>query len=83
MQSIPSVLCLLRRTITITAGTGVQPLGQTKMETATQEIRCAHCGKLLAKGEAKHITIKCTRCKCYNTVRAASPSIERLERPRE
>ena len=47
------------------------------------EIRCAECGKLLARGEVVVLTIKCPRCKTYNTLRAASPSPERPERHAE
>lgn len=30
------------------------------------EIRCTHCGKLLAKGSAIWLEIKCVRCKMMN-----------------
>lgn len=56
------------------------------METTTQaaEIRCAHCGKLLAKGTALDLTIKCPRCRAYNTLRSPrSANAERLERLKE
>lgn len=47
------------------------------------EIRCAECGKLLARGEVLILTIKCPRCKTYNTLRAPSPNQERQEQPQE
>ena len=37
-----------------------------------KEVRCRHCGKLLAKGGYEILEIKCPRCKTINT----------LERPR-
>ena len=46
------------------------------------EIRCGRCAKLLARGHVLHISIKCPRCKTYNTVRAQSPNTERHERPK-
>ena len=41
------------------------------METIT-EIRCRHCGKLLARGRAydAHIEFKCSRCGAYTILRA-------------
>ncbi|WP_417292015.1 Com family DNA-binding transcriptional regulator [Desulfovibrio porci] len=43
-----------------------------------EEIRCCHCGKLLAKGWARdaHIIHKCPRCGAYNTLRAMRPHSE-------
>jgi phage FluMu protein Com len=35
------------------------------------EIRCKQCNRLLAKGTALEITIKCPRCGAYNSLRAA------------
>lgn len=37
-----------------------------------KEIRCPHCNRLLAKGEATHIEIKCPRCGAYTILRASS-----------
>lgn len=34
----------------------------------TIEIRCGECGRLLAKGEAAEITIKCPRCGTMNHI---------------
>ncbi|MGE4281998.1 MAG: Com family DNA-binding transcriptional regulator [Magnetospirillum sp.] len=43
-----------------------------------ESIRCASCGKLLAKAEAYSvIEIKCPRCRAINILRAASPAPER------
>ncbi|NDY57331.1 Com family DNA-binding transcriptional regulator [Desulfovibrio sulfodismutans] len=41
-----------------------------------QEIRCGECGRLLGKGEAIRLSIKCPRCGTVNHVRAASPGTE-------
>ncbi|WP_417022694.1 Com family DNA-binding transcriptional regulator [Bilophila wadsworthia] len=37
-----------------------------------KEIRCPHCNRLLAKGEATHIEIKCPRCGAYTILSAGS-----------
>lgn len=47
--------------------------------TELKEIRCHKCGKLLAKGEALVLELKCPRCKAYNFLRAMSARPE----PRE
>ena len=31
-----------------------------------KEYRCKNCGKLLAKGDIKNLSIVCSRCKVYN-----------------
>lgn len=36
------------------------------MSDKENEIRCAQCGKLLAKGRAVELSIKCPRCGAYN-----------------
>lgn len=36
------------------------------------EIRCKHCNRLLAKGEAVYIELKCPRCGAYTILCAAS-----------
>lgn len=43
------------------------------METIT-EIRCRHCGKLLARGRAEdaYIEFKCPRCGAYTILRATA-----------
>lgn len=41
-----------------------------------QEIRCGRCNRLLARGTALALTIKCPRCGQYNHVRATSPDDE-------
>ncbi|GAB6127293.1 Com family DNA-binding transcriptional regulator [Humidesulfovibrio idahonensis] len=41
-----------------------------------REIRCGQCNRLLAKGEALDLAIKCPRCGAINHVRAASPNSE-------
>ena len=41
-----------------------------------KQIRCGKCNKLLAKGMAGNIEIKCPRCRAINHVRAESPSSE-------
>ncbi|MBU1002805.1 MAG: Com family DNA-binding transcriptional regulator [Proteobacteria bacterium] len=40
------------------------------------EIRCAHCNRLLAKGRAISLAIKCPRCGTINHLRAESTSRE-------
>ena len=40
------------------------------------EIRCGHCNRLLGRGTARDIEIKCPRCGAYTIVRAGSPSAE-------
>ncbi|WP_278594912.1 Com family DNA-binding transcriptional regulator [Bilophila wadsworthia] len=44
-----------------------------------KEIRCGHCNRLLAKGEALYLELKCPRCGAYTILRAASARPE----PRE
>ncbi|UJX43184.1 Com family DNA-binding transcriptional regulator [Desulfovibrio sp. JY] len=46
-----------------------------------REIRCGNCGKLLAKGEAVNLSIKCPRCGTMNLLRATSPGQEPQEAP--
>lgn len=41
-----------------------------------REVRCGHCRRLLAKGEALDLTIKCPRCGTLNHVRGMSPDAE-------
>jgi len=43
-----------------------------------KEIRCGNCNRLLAKGDALALTIKCPRCGQFNFVRATSPNAEGL-----
>ena len=33
-----------------------------------EEIRCGQCGRLLAKGEAVNLAIKCPRCGTINQI---------------
>ncbi|MCB8572108.1 Com family DNA-binding transcriptional regulator [Bilophila wadsworthia] len=49
------------------------------MRNDLPEIRCGHCGKLLARGLAVDLEIRCPRCGADNHVRAASPDHERRE----
>lgn len=47
------------------------------------EVRCASCGRLLAKGsDCQTLEIKCPRCGAYNTIRATSPTPERRGAPK-
>lgn len=46
-----------------------------------QDIRCGQCNRLLAKGEALDLSIKCPRCGAINHVRAASPDTESHRAP--
>ncbi len=50
--------------------------GATVKGTMEKEIRCGNCNRLLARGYALALTIKCPRCGQYNHVRAKSPSAE-------
>ena len=45
------------------------------MRNDLPEIRCGHCGKLLARGLAVDLEIRCPRCGADNHVRAASPDL--------
>lgn len=40
-----------------------------------KEIRCGHCNRLLAKGEALYLELKCPRCGAYTILRAASANL--------
>ena len=46
-----------------------------------QEIRCGKCNRLLAKGEALDLAIKCPRCGAINHVRAVSLNREGSRAP--
>jgi len=50
--------------------------GATVKGAMEKEIRCGNCNRLLARGEALALTIKCPRCGCMNHVRATSPNVE-------
>ena len=52
-----------------------QPLEPLKMKEK-KEIRCGHCNKLLGKGPARDLEIKCPRCGTLNHVRDFSPCSE-------
>lgn len=41
-----------------------------------EEIRCRHCGKLLARGQAKIMEFKCPRCGAFTILRAMRPCSE-------
>lgn len=47
------------------------------------EIRCPHCNKLIARGEALDMEFKCGRCKTFFILRATRPGAERTDRPQE
>ena len=42
------------------------------MRGIEKEIRCGNCGRLLAKGTAIALEIKCPRCGAYTILRASS-----------
>ena len=46
------------------------------------EIRCSNCNKLLAKGTALELSIKCPRCGTFNTIRADFTDPEPPRRPK-
>jgi len=48
-----------------------------------EDIRCGNCNKLLARGQALDLTIKCPRCGAINHVRAQSPKLEGQRATRE
>ncbi|WP_082139925.1 Com family DNA-binding transcriptional regulator [Desulfovibrio sp. TomC] len=48
-----------------------------------RDIRCGKCNRLLAKGEALSLSIKCPRCGAINHVRATNPDLERLRAPKK
>ena len=52
-----------------------QPLETLKMKEK-KEIRCGHCNKLLGKGTARDLEIKCPRCGTLNHVRDIIPCSE-------
>ena len=52
-----------------------QPLETLKMQEK-KEIRCGHCNKLLGKGTARDLEIKCPRCGTLNHVRDIIPCSE-------
>uniref|UniRef100_UPI00345C381D Com family DNA-binding transcriptional regulator n=1 Tax=uncultured Bilophila sp. TaxID=529385 RepID=UPI00345C381D len=57
---------------------GAQGKDNQKMTGVHQdnEIRCGHCNKMLAKGTALDLSIKCPRCGTINTMRATRPGSE-------
>ena len=52
-----------------------QPLETLKMKEK-KEIRCGHCNKLLGKGTARDLEIKCPRCGTLNHLRDMIPRSE-------
>lgn len=40
------------------------------------EIRCPYCNKLIAKGEAAELELRCGRCKSFFILRATRPDAE-------
>lgn len=52
-----------------------QPLEMLKMQEK-KEIRCGHCNKLLGKGNARDMEIKCPRCGTLNHLRDTIPGSE-------
>ncbi|WP_303877274.1 MULTISPECIES: Com family DNA-binding transcriptional regulator [Desulfovibrio] len=52
-----------------------QPLETLKMKDK-KEIRCGHCNKLLGKGTAHDLEIKCPRCGTLNHLRDRIPGSE-------
>ena len=56
------------------AGAQVRTIKMTGVHN--NEIRCGRCNKMLAKGTALELSIKCPRCGTINHVRAARPGSE-------
>ncbi|XPV77641.1 MAG: Com family DNA-binding transcriptional regulator [Desulfovibrio sp.] len=48
-----------------------------------KEFRCGKCNKLLAKGSATEIEIKCGRCRTINYLRTESPHLDSREEQME
>lgn len=75
MRSI-RLSCLGRETVTGYADIARGATLLHVMQEERREIRCAHCGKLLAKGQATSLEFKCPRCGAYTIVRAERPDRE-------
>jgi phage FluMu protein Com len=46
-------------------------------EIGETEIRCGHCGRLLAKGDAVRLAIKCPRCGTLNQIHKSGETAKR------
>lgn len=46
------------------------------MQKILDDVRCPHCGKLLARGQALEMEFKCPRCGTFFVLRAMRPSSE-------
>ena len=55
---------------------GVQRFYPIMQKEVLEEIRCRHCGKLLAKGQASVMEFKCPRCGAFTILRAERPCSE-------
>lgn len=75
MQSIRLCLSARDRARSIMAELPGQPWEHQPMREKAQ-IRCGHCNKLLAKGSARDLEIKCPRCGTLNHVRGTTPGSE-------
>lgn len=49
------------------------------MKPNLDDVRCPHCRKLLARGQAVEMEFKCPRCGTFFVLRAMSPSSEPLD----
>ena len=58
---------------------GVYTLGHNPihiMQKILEDVRCPHCRKLLARGQALEMEFKCPRCGTFFVLRAMRPSSE-------
>jgi phage FluMu protein Com len=68
-------LCLWQAHKTITQALGAQPGNIVTMREKEEapQIRCGNCNRLLGKGTALDLSIKCPRCGCMNHVKEHKP----------
>ena len=77
MQSIRlSVSSLARQAHDKRIFLGAQHFLPIMQKEVLEEIRCRHCGKLLARGQAKIMEFKCPRCGAFTILRAMRPCSE-------
>ena len=58
---------------------GIYSMGRNHqhiMQQILDDVRCPHCRKLLARGQALEMEFKCPRCGTFFVLRATRPSSE-------